>query len=240
MHFTERTTSPLHTASPSAASNVTQCPSASDFPKPTQKPLTIRESPLWHRRGAHINPTTLPSLIDGYSKHYSMCTTCIQAKHEQKIMKVKTKSATKLFEFVHSDVWRIFSTLTSTGHRNYIRFIYDYTCYTSVWVPPEMKSKACTSAYQSFKARVDPMGYEVKLFLWDNGRGAYDSKTFRLVFAAHGTTYQPCPPYAHQQDGVAKSMIQTTAEKARSNMNDSQAPFVIWREALNATDYLPE
>ena len=61
-------TSSLHTAPSSAASTVPQCPPATEFPKPTWKSLTISESRLWHCRLAHIHPTALRSLIDGYSK----------------------------------------------------------------------------------------------------------------------------------------------------------------------------
>jgi len=78
---------PLHTTSPSAASTVPQCPPATKFPKPTRKSLTFLESRLWHRHLAHIHPTALRSLIDGYSKDNLMCTACIQAKHKQKIIK---------------------------------------------------------------------------------------------------------------------------------------------------------
>jgi len=65
---TKPTTSRLYTASRSAASTVPQCPPATEFPKPTWKSLTISESRLWHCRLAHIHPTALRSLIDGYSK----------------------------------------------------------------------------------------------------------------------------------------------------------------------------
>jgi len=58
------------------------------------------------------------------------------------------------------------------------------------------------------------MGYEVKRFQRDNHRGEYDNKTFRLVLAARGTTYEPCPPYAQPRNGVAECMIQTITEKA--------------------------
>jgi len=227
-HSTESTTtSSLHTASPSAASTIPQCPLTTiPLTKTTRKPVTIAESRLWHRRLAHINPTALQFLIDGYTKDDSMCTACIQAKHKQKIIKVKTKRTTKPFELVHSDVCEPFSTLTSAGHRYYILFIDDYTHYTSDWVPSDKKSKTCTSAYQSFQARVDSMGNAVKRFRCDNSHGECDNKTFRLVLAAHGTTYEPCPPYAHHKNGVAEGMIQTITEKARSMMIDSQAPLV--------------
>jgi len=58
------------------------------------------------------------------------------------------------------------------------------------------------------------------------------------VLAARGTTYEPCPPYAHYKNGVAERMIQTITEKARSMMIDSQVPLVFWGEAVNTTVYL--
>jgi len=118
-----------------------------------------------------------------------MCTACIQAKHKQKIIKVKTKRTTTPFELIHSDVCTPFSTPTSAGHRYYILFIDDYTRYTSVWVLAEQKSTTLTSAYQSFQGRVESMGYKVKRFWCDKGRGAYDNKTCRQLLAARGTTY---------------------------------------------------
>jgi hypothetical protein len=159
-----------------------------------------------------------------------MCTACIQAKHKQKIIKVKTKRTTKPFELIHSDVCGPFSTPTSAGNRYCILFIHVYTRYTSVRVLPDKTSKTCISAYQSFQAQVDSMGYEVKRFQCDNGRGEYDNKTFQLVLAAHGTTYEPCPPYTHHKNGVSERMIQSITEKARSMMIDSQAPLVFWEK----------
>ena len=215
MHCTELTSSPLHTASPGAPSTVPQCPSATEFPKPTQNPLPISESQLWHRLVAHINPTALQSLIDEYTKDDSMCTACIQAKHNQNIIKVKTKHTTMPFELVHSAVFGPLSTPTTAGHCYYILFIDDYTIYTSVWVLPDMKSNTCTSACQSLQARVDCMGYEVKPFRCDNGCRANSHKTFRQMLTACGTTYEQHPPYAHHYNGVAERLIQTITAKAQ-------------------------
>ena len=46
--------------------------------------LTILESRLWQRRLAHMNPTATKSLVSGYTHDDSMCTVCIQAKHNQR------------------------------------------------------------------------------------------------------------------------------------------------------------
>jgi len=72
-----------------AASTVTECRPATEFPKTTQKSLTISESRLWLRRLVHIHPTALRSLIDGYSKDDSMCIVCIQARPSRRSSKSK-------------------------------------------------------------------------------------------------------------------------------------------------------
>jgi hypothetical protein len=82
------------------------------------------------------------------------------------------------------------------------------------------------------------MGYEIKRFRCDTGRGEYDNKTFRYVLAARGTTYEPCPPYARHKNGVAERMIRTITEKAQAMMIDSQVPVQFWGEAVNTAVYL--
>jgi len=214
------------------------CAPSTDKTKSTRKSLTIPGSRLWHRRLAHINPTSMKTLIGGYTHDDSMCTVCIQAKHKQKFMRVPVKRTTKAFELEHSDVCGSFSTPTLGDNRYYILFIDDYTRYTSVWLLLNKKAKSCTSAYQSFQARVNSMGYEIKRFRCDNGLREYDNKTFRYVLAACDTTYEPCPPYARHKDGVAERMIPTITEKAWAKMIDSQAPIQFWGEAVNTAVYL--
>ena len=82
------------------------------------------------------------------------------------------------------------------------------------------------------------MGYKIKQFRCNNGRGAYDNKTFRYFLAARGNTYEPCPPYAHHKNGVAERMIGTIAEKAPPMMIDSQAAIQFWGEAVDTAVYL--
>jgi hypothetical protein len=184
-----------------------------------------------------MNPTVMMSLIGGYTHDDSMCIVCIQAKHKKKFIRVPVKRTTKPFELVHSDVCGPISTPAFEDNRYYILFIDNYTRYTSIWLLPNKKAQTCTSAYHSFQARVDSMGYEVKRFRCDNGRGEYDYKTFRLVLVARGTTYEPCPPYAHH-NGVAERIIRTIIEKARAMIIHSQAPIHFWGEAVNTAVYL--
>jgi len=98
-----------HTIEPTIESS--RAPIAAKI-KSTRKSLTIPESRLWHRRLAHINPTAMKTLIDGYTHDDSMCTVCIQAKHKQRFIELPAKCTTKPFELVHLDEWGPFSTPT--------------------------------------------------------------------------------------------------------------------------------
>jgi hypothetical protein len=106
--------------------------------------------------------------------------------------------------------------------------------YTSVWLLPNKNAKTCTSSHQSFQAPVDSMGYEINRFQWDNGKGEYQNKTFQYILAARGTTYEPCPPYAHHWNGVEQTTTGIVTEKARAMMIDSQAPVLFWGEAVKS------
>jgi hypothetical protein len=82
------------------------------------------------------------------------------------------------------------------------------------------------------------MRYKIKRFRSDNGRGGYDYKTFRYVLAARGTTYESCPLYAHNQNGVAESTIRTITENAQAMTIHSEAPIQFWRAAVITAVYL--
>ena len=169
-----------------------------------------------------------------------MCTVCIQAKYEQKCFWVKVKHTSKPFGLVDSDVCGPFSTHTVGGNKHFISFVDDYTRFPFVWMLPDKKSETCTTAYKAFHARVTTLGYQIRRFRCDNGRGEYDNETFRSVLTTSGTTYEPCPPYSHHKDGVTERMIRTITDKARAMMIDSQAPVQLWGEAVNTAVYLPQ
>jgi hypothetical protein len=165
-------------------------------------PSSVLKSRQWHRRLAHLNPTAIKSLVKGLTRDDSMCTVCVQARQKQRFIKVPAKRTMTPFELVQSDVCGPFSTPTFGDNPYYIRFIDDYTRYTSVWLLRNKTAETCTSAYKSSQARVDSMGYEIIRFRCDNGLREYDNQTFRCVLAARGKMYEPCRPYTHHMNGV--------------------------------------
>jgi len=165
--------------------------------KSTQKSHTISMLRIWHWQLAHMNPSTMQSLNDGYTHNDSMCTVCIQAKHTQWFIKVPVKHTIKLFELEQLDMCSLFSTPTFGDIQYYILSINGYTRFISVWQFPNKTAETCTSAYQSFTARLDLIGYEIKQFRCDNAWGEYDNQTVLHIFVTQGTPYKPWPPYTN-------------------------------------------
>ena len=107
--------------------------------------------------------------------------------------------------------------------------------YSDIYLPLNALATTCMAAYNPYQARVEARGYSVNRFRCDNGRGY---KNFRTILAGAGTTYEPCPPYAHHKNGVAERIIGVITEKARAMMIDAQVPVEFWGEAVNSANYL--
>ena len=99
-------------------------------------------------------------------------------------------------------------------------------------------SKINTLYTPIFQKRVETLGYTIKRFRCDNGKGEYDNKLFRVLLTGSGTSFEPCPPYAHHKNGVAERIIGTITEKARAMLIDSQAPVHFWGQAVLTAVYL--
>src|SRR5436853_5256762 len=196
----------------------------------------ISESRLWHRRLAHLHPAAMRSLIDGLIHEDTQCDVCVQAKHKQKSIRTMVKRTTTPYEFVHSDVCGPFATPTHKGYKYFILYIDDYSRYSDIYLLPNTLATTCMAAYNSFQARVEVRGHSIKQFPCDTGRGEYDNKNFRMILAGAGTTYEPCPPYAHHKNGVAERMSGVITEKARALMIGAQAPVEFWGEAVNTAN----
>ena len=136
---------------------------------------------------------------------------CVQAKHKQKFIRTMVKRTTTPYELVHSDVCGPFATPTHKGYKYFILYIDSRS--SDIYLLPNTLATTCMSAYNPFQARVEAHGYSVKRFRCDNGRGEYDNKSFRTILAGAGTTYEPCPPYAHHKNGAAERIIGVITEE---------------------------
>ena len=127
------------TIEPSEAPTIasTSPPSApsTTITKSTRKSLTVSESRLWHRRLAHINPTAIKSLIEGYTHDDSMCTVCIQAKHKQRFIRVQVKCCTKRNTRCCMDLANLPTMQPATKYQAPLHNLHPFGCYASRLIP---------------------------------------------------------------------------------------------------------
>jgi len=83
----------------------------------TRKSVPFLESRIWLCQLAKVNLTAMIYLIDGYTDNDVMCTTCIEAKKNETLIRVPVKCTTKPFKLVHSYVCSLNPELTFRDNR---------------------------------------------------------------------------------------------------------------------------
>jgi hypothetical protein len=112
---------------------------------------------LWHRRLGHISIERIKKLVnDGVLKnldftYFGTCVDCIKGKQTNKTTK-GAKRSSEIFEIIHTNICRPFSTLCLNGQRYFISFIYDHTRYMHLCF---LNDKAeALNAFKTYKIEV--------------------------------------------------------------------------------------
>jgi hypothetical protein len=96
-----------------------------------------------------IKNEILPTLDFFY---FDNCIECVKGKFVKGNKRGVIRSG-GLLEIIHTDICGPFSTLSLNGHKSFIIFIDDYSCYTYVYLISE-KSEALDK-FKIFKAEVE-------------------------------------------------------------------------------------
>lgn len=187
---------------------------------------------LWHRRMAHMNFSTLKSLVNVKVKDDMQCVICAQGKQSRKPFNDIGTRANGLLELIHSDVCGPMS-VQSHGHaRYYVSFIDDYSRKCFIFL---LKSKGEVFAkFILFKESVErETEKRIKRLRSDNGT-EYENKNFHDYFAKYGIKHEKTAPYSPQHNGLAERMNRSIIEKARCMLLDSKLAKQFWAEAVCA------
>jgi hypothetical protein len=172
------------------------------------------EGELWHKILGHIYHGALnimqqisTGLPRGTLAQSDQCKGCTLGRYVKSTFHEKENCASVILERVHTDVCGPFSVASTTKHRYYVIFFYDFSCKCRIFF---MQKKDQTfSKFCEFKALVEKeLGKQVKDLRSDNG-GEYISNEFKDFCSREGIRRELIAPHNPQQNGVAERKNRT-------------------------------
>ena len=174
-----------------------------------------------------------------------VCHTCAENKSSSLSLDGDGHKADKCGDLVHLDIWGPTSEMGFEGER----YAFVLRDHVSGWIEGRFVSSTSDiiSALQDItrEDRMRPTNQRVNIgghtvFQWDNDPVSR-SAAFKDYMAAEGFAFRACPPYTHQQNGVAESVFKATVPKVRAILNPSgkaKIPRVLWALAYQHIIYL--
>lgn len=223
----------------------------------------VAEVSLWHRRLAHLHPSTIANMsklsvgtglsVSKFNPHSFTCEGCILGKGHRSAIPKKSHSLTShLLELVHSDVNGPMDTPSKGGSKYFVVFIDDFSKWTVVF-PMKKKSDTfeCFKKFHAFAethtgSRVKTVNVlkrsqekqgKLKALRTDNG-GEYISGAFKSYLETHGISHQLTIAYTPQQNGVSERMNRTLMDLVRSMLQSAKLDKSFWAEALATAVYI--
>jgi hypothetical protein len=168
-----------------------------------------------HRRLGHMSLNSIQSLvcnnaiaglqiIDNHSPF--SCDSCAYAKMTRKpICKEQlTAQASAFSDEVHTDVWGPTSPLSLGGHKYYVSFTNDYSCYT--WLALLHTKDEALEAYKTFVAWAKTQhGAVIKKLRSDRG-GEYTGNQFTKFLQEEGSERRLTTHDTPQHNGVSEAL----------------------------------
>ena len=165
------------------------------------------------------------------------CEACKYAKSIRKRPKSlpQSRSSSKPFELIHSDLSGKFSQKSLGGSRYFITLIDDYTRFSWVYFlekkadAPDMIEKFMNYVRTQFDTKVERLRS-------DNG-GEYVNARLQKLYDSRGIIHEAIPPYSHESNGVAERFNRTIITMARVMIDDDSLLF-LWAEAIKTATFL--
>ena len=167
------------------------------------------EGELWHKRSGHLHHGTLKilqqisiGLPKGTLAQSYQCKGSNMGKFVKTSFQEKENRASVILERIHTDVCGPFSVASTTKHRYYVIFFYDYS--RRCWIFFMQKKSETVSKFCEFKSLVEKdSGKQMKALRSDNG-GEYSSRKFKDFCSKEGIQGELIEPHNPQQNGLAE------------------------------------
>jgi hypothetical protein len=186
----------------------------------------------WHHRLGYLCGSRLSTLIKSgclgptHVESSFHCKGCHLGKQIQLSYFTSDSHYARPFDLIHSDVWGPAPFVSKGGHKYYVIFIDDHSCYT--WIYFMKRRLELTSIYKSFARMVHTQfSATIKFFRSDPG-GEFLSDNFHLILTLEGTIVQLSCPSAHVQNGVAERKHRHIIESAHTFLISSFVSSHFW------------
>lgn len=205
--------------------------------------LTDKEK--WHRALGHVNFQYLNKLInnklvkglpDKIESTEMKCSNCIQSKMSNVPFENNRTKTTEILELIHTYLNGPHNTTGYGGEKYFLTFIDDYSKCTRIFC---IKSKSETAnCFKEFVNLVEnKFNKRVKKLQCDNG-GEYLNRDIYNFIREKGIELLPCPPYAHELNGVAERYNRSAMDIGRCLMREAKIHRRYWPEIMKTAGYL--
>lgn len=196
----------------------------------------------WHNRLAHVSIKRLKFLNNKgvFGKDcvsdIPFCDHCVLGKHHRLSFSSNVHRASRVLEYIHSDLWGPATNPTFGGNRYFLSMIDDFS--RRVWVFLLKDKTETFKSFKTWKTQIENQtGKTIKYLRTDNGL-EFCNKDFNDLCKECGITRHKTVPYTPQQNGVAERMNRTLLDKVRCMMISSNIPKSFWGEAVMIVCYL--
>ena len=173
---------------------------------------------------------------------FDTCVDCIKGKQTAKVRNANIDRCTKLHGVIHIDICGPFTPPTMGGHKYFIMFIDDYSCYGFVELIREK-----FDSLKAFKAKVElRQEKKIKVIHSDVGGeyyGRYDEtecnpRPFAKYLQEYGIDAQYTILGTPQQNENVERRNHTLLDMVLCVLVNSSLPEFLWGEALKITTYI--
>ncbi|KAL0279164.1 UNVERIFIED_CONTAM: hypothetical protein PYX00_000774 [Menopon gallinae] len=194
----------------------------------------------YHERLGHQNNNHVKKLLKRLNlpvddKKDSICDGCALGKMHRLPFRPRPNKVTKVGEVIHADLCGPMETESIGKAKYFACFKDEFSKFRRLFF---LKHKGEThDALKSFLNEAKTKGHIVKSLRCDGGK-EFDNKDTRRMLSEFGIEILIGPPHTPQQNGSAERENRTIVESARSMLNSSGLPKMLWAEACNTAAYL--
>jgi len=124
----------------------------------------------------------------------TLCSTCVQAKQQQQVIRTKVPQSSTPFVLMHSDLCGPMKH-SIRGTQYFVIYIDDCTRYTEVYFLITKTTEEILAKFQHYQAWVETQGFHIKRFHSDNRSGEYNNSIFLGLLGENGITFEPSSLY---------------------------------------------